>query len=72
MTRHRHKVAHRSDDDSLHAYGFTGCVAPWNCEPSSHGCISYEEYCACGAARSVNQNQHWAERSAWKAPPTWS
>jgi hypothetical protein len=45
------------DEYSFHA--FVACVATGNdCDPKSHGSITYREYCTkCKRVRRVNKNQ---------------
>lgn len=59
---------HRARRDGKGPGGYTGCVAPYNCDPSSHGAVTYIERCACGATRAVNVNQRFVERGPWSDP----
>ena len=49
MNKHRHRVKTRHD-----ARGFSHCVAPYDCNPSSHGGVCFLEECSCGAYRYIN------------------
>jgi hypothetical protein len=45
---------------------FSGCVAPRDCDPRSHGGVAFQETCVtCGAERAVNSNGGILESSPW-------
>jgi hypothetical protein len=60
--RHKHKAVEYG-----HNYGYSGCVAGVNCDPDSHGGVSYVERCSCGAERWVNSNRT-VEHGDWYMP----
>lgn len=62
MSTHRHRPA--PTQGRLRA--FTGCVAPFRCEPVAHGNVTYRDVCACGATRDTNSNAGHSERSPWQ------
>lgn len=56
---------HRNVPKLTRTYGFSGCVAPHNCNPASHGGVVDLEECSCGATRSLNINGSHIERGSW-------
>lgn len=64
MENHKHKMVRSKQKEK----GFSGCVAPYACNPSSHGNITIIDTCSCGATRRTNINQNHQERGAWVEP----
>ncbi len=53
---------HRWKEDIATLHCFVGCVNTKNCDPRSHGAISYSEYCSrCGTVRRINKNHGFKE-----------
>lgn len=48
------------------AHGYQGSVSPYNENRAAHGGVTYSEYCACGARRSVNSNNWHREEGPWR------
>jgi len=61
MSAHRH----RAIKNETQMRGFTGCAAPYNCNPASHGSALYVDHCRCGATRRTNVNQGFHESAGW-------
>ncbi len=57
---HRHRPVRMTQERC-----FVGCVAGNDCNPASHGGVTYQETCSCGAVRPVNSNQGHREVGAW-------
>jgi len=60
--QHRHRAVLSED------YGFTHCVSPERCDPSSHGAVTVVSVCKCGWLKEVNRNAGRIEAGAWHAP----
>jgi hypothetical protein len=62
MSRREHKHEERTTDGP---YDYKGCLNPLDCEPRAHGDVRYVERCDCGATRSVNVADGYAEEGPW-------
>ncbi len=61
-TTHRH----RPIKDVGGIFGFTACVSPGRCNPTSHGGVTILERCICGAERRTNSTGRGREEtSGW-------
>lgn len=63
---HRHK--HRTIPGRSETVGYSGCVAPYDCNSKSHGGVCMIDYCSCGAKRKTNSTGGSArsESSGWR------
>jgi hypothetical protein len=45
--------------------GYTGCVAPYDCEPRCHVAVVHIERCECGKVKRTASNGRYSETSGW-------
>lgn len=63
MTKHQHI---RAAAGPISGYVCSVAVPPYTSENrAAHGCITYDEICACGARRATLQNQTHYEYGTW-------